>query len=139
MKDGPTKEGPTTRTRRSPLRIATVVLGALFALQGLGWLAAPRRAAAGLGMPLLDGLGRSTQIGDFTAFFLVAGGLMLAGSRSGRAHLLAVPGFLLAMAAVARTLAWAVHGAELAAAFIAIEAAAAALLFTAAQRLDVPS
>lgn len=119
-----------------PLRIATALLGALFALQGLGWLAVPRRAAEGLGMPLLDGLGRSTQIGDFTSFFLVAGVLMLAGSRPGSAHLLAVPGALLAMAAVARTLAWALHGAEFAAAFIAIEAAAAALLFTASLRLE---
>lgn len=116
------------------MRIATTLLGVFFTLQGLGWLAAPRRAAAGLGMPLLDGLGRSTQIGDFASFFLVAGVLMLAGSRPGSAHLLAVPGAMLAMAAVARTLAWALHGAAFAAAFIAIEVAAAALLFAASLR-----
>jgi hypothetical protein len=116
------------------MRIATALLGVFFALQGLGWLAAPRRAAAGLGMPLLDGLGRSTQIGDFASFFLVAGVLMLAGSRPGSAGLLAVPGAMLATAAVARTLAWALHGAAFATAFIAIEVAAAALLFAASLR-----
>lgn len=118
------------------MRIATALLGVFFTLQGLGWLAAPRRAAAALGMPLLDGLGRSTQIGDFASFFLVAGVLMLAGSRPGGAHLLAVPGAMLAMAAVARTLAWALHGAAFAAAFVAIEVAAAALLFAASLRLE---
>jgi hypothetical protein len=121
---------------RSPLRIATVVLGAFFTLQGLGWLAIPARAAAGLGMPLLDGIGRSTQIGDLTSFFVVAGLLMLGGSRPGHANLLAIPGAMLGVAAIARVLAWALHGAAFATAFIAIEVAAAALLFTASRRLD---
>ena len=120
----------------SPLRIATVVLGAFFTLQGLGWLATPGRAAASLGMPLLDGMGRSTQIGDLTSFFLVAGLLMLGGSRPGHARLLSIPAMMLGVAAVARTLAWALHGAAFATPFIAIEVAVAALLFTASRRLD---
>lgn len=119
----------------SPIRIATIVLGAFFTLQGLGWLAIPARAAAGLGMPLLDGLARSTQIGDLTSFFVVAGLLMLGGSRPGHESLLSIPAMMLGVAAIARTLAWAVHGAAFATAFIAIEVAAAALLFTASRRL----
>ena len=59
------------------LRLAVQGLGVFFALQGVGWLVAPARLAASLGMPLLDGLGRSTQIGDFASFFLTAGGLLL--------------------------------------------------------------
>lgn len=89
---------------RSALRITTALLGAGFALQGVLWLVAPARAAAGLGMPLLDGVGRSTQIGDLSIFFLVAGGLMALGSRPGRARWLLVPAVLIGGAAVTRTL-----------------------------------
>ena len=58
---------------RSALRVAVTITGVGFTLQGLGWLIDPERAAAGLGMALLDGLGRSTQVGDFASFFLTAG------------------------------------------------------------------
>ncbi len=119
-----------------PLRIATMLLGALFTLQGLAWLADPERAARGLGMSLLDGIARSTQIGDLCALFLTAGATMLVGARPGRARLLYVPMGLFGVAAVARTLAWALHGAAFAATFVVIEIAVAALLLVAARRLD---
>jgi len=121
---------------RSVLRIATMLLGAFFALQGLVWIADPGRAAAGLGMSLQDGLGRSTQIGDLTALFLTAGATILVGSRPGRARLLYVPIGLFGVAAVARTVAWILHGAAFAGTFIAVELTAAAFLLVAARRLD---
>jgi hypothetical protein len=124
---------------RSRLRLAIVVLGVFFTLQGIGWLVDPARAAAGLGMPLLDGLARSTQIGDLAAFFLVAGATMLLGSRPGRARLLAVPAALVGGAAVTRTLAWLLQGADFAALFIAVEVVVGVTLLTAAQRLDTSS
>lgn len=123
---------------RSRLRLAVAVVGALFALQGIGWILVPGRAASGLGMPLLDGLGRSTQVGDFAAFFLVAGLTMLAGSRPGRASWLRFPAALIGGAAITRTLAWLLHGAAFAALFIPIELAVGALLWHAAARLDAP-
>lgn len=119
---------------RSRLRIVTVLLGIVFTLQGIGWLVTPLRAAAGLGMPLLDGLGRSTQIGDFAAFFLTLGVTVLLGSRPGRGQLLVVPGAMLGAAAVLRTLAWMLNGAAFATAFIFIEVVASAVLLTAARR-----
>ena len=119
---------------RSPLRIAAAVLGALFTLQGLGWLLLPARAAEGLGMPLLDGLGRSTQIGDLAAFFLVLGASTLLGVWRQRPVLLRVAAGLLGAAALGRTLAWALHGADFAGSFIAIELVAAAVLLAAAGR-----
>ena len=103
------------------LRIAVALIGLGFALQGVGWLAIPGQAAAGLGMPLLDGLGRSTQVGDFASFFLTAGITMLIGSRRGYSRLLYVPAGLLGGAAIARTLAWALHGADFAGFFIGVE------------------
>lgn len=121
---------------QSALRPATLVLGLLFVLQGLAWLADPARAASALGMPLLDGLARSTQVGDFAAFFLVAGGTMALGSRPGRARLLYVPAALIGGAAVTRTVAWALHGADFATTFILVEIATGLLLVTAARKLD---
>jgi hypothetical protein len=114
-------------TMRSPLRILTLLVGGFFALQGVGWLASPARAAAALAMPLLDGLGRSTQVGDFAAFFL---------ARPGRAPLLLVPAGILAAAAVSRTIAWAAHGAGFATAAITVELICAAFLAFASHRLD---
>jgi hypothetical protein len=114
----------------------TMLLGALLLLQGLLWLVAPERAAAALGMPLLDGLARSTQIGDLSVFFLVAGATALLGCRPGRARLLLVPAALLGGAAITRTLAWALHGAAFAAPFILVELIGAAVLLTAARRRD---
>lgn len=120
---------------RSPLRILTLVVGAFFVLQGLAWLANPASAAAGLAMPLLDGLARSTQVGDFAAFFLAIGATTLVGTRPGRAQLLLVPAGILGTAAVARALAWALHGAGFASVFIGVEVVAGAFLAFASQRL----
>jgi hypothetical protein len=118
------------------LRIVTRLMGAGFALQGVGWLVVPQRAAAGLGMPLLDGLGRSTQIGDFAAFFLTLGLGILAAVGLGRARLLYFPAALLGSAALCRSVAWAVHGAAFATTFIVVEIVAALLLLAAARQPD---
>lgn len=116
------------------LRLINRVLGAIFTLQGVAWLLVPERAAAGLGMPALDGLARSTQFGDFAAFFLTLGGSILLGNRPGQGHLLYFPAALLGTAAVCRTFAWAVHGAAFAATFIFVEVVACGLLLAAASQ-----
>lgn len=121
---------------RSRLRTITTVVGALFTLQGIGWLLAPARSAAGLGMPLLDGLARSTQIGDMSIFFLMAGLTILLGSRPGSAKMLYFPAALIGGAAITRTLAWLLHGADFAALFISVEVATGLLLSYAAANLD---
>lgn len=125
---------PEDSTMERLLRTIATLIGAGFALQGVGWLVAPERAAAGLGMVVLDGVGRSTQLGDFAAFFLTAGVTMLVGARPGRGSLLYVPAGLLGSAAVGRTVAWALHGAAFASTFIAVEVAASALLLAVARR-----
>jgi len=121
---------------RSPLRIVTFLVGVGFTLQGVGWLAVPGRAAAGLGMPVLDGLARSTQFGDFAAFFLTLGVSILVAITVNRARLLYFPAGLLASAAFGRTVAWAIHGAAFATVFILVEIAASVLLIAAARRLS---
>ncbi len=87
-------------------------------------------------MPLLDGLDRSTQVGDFAAFFLTAGITMLIGTRPGRARVLLFPAGLIGGAALMRTLAWLLQGADFAFAFIAVEVATGAILYRAAGQGD---
>ena len=121
---------------RWALRIATIVMGAGFTLQGVAWLVAPGRAAASLGMPVLDGLARSTQFGDFAAFFLTLGMSILAGIRPGQARVLYFPAGLLGSAALCRSVAWAVHGAAFATTFISVEIVGCFLLLAAARRVE---
>lgn len=118
------------------LRMIVTLLGAFFALQGLGFLVAPQRAVESLGMPLLDGVARSTQLGDFAAFFLVAGIGILYGSRPGNARALLFPAALIGGAAVTRTLAWLLQGADFAAMFIAVEVITGVILYRAANTID---
>jgi hypothetical protein len=119
---------------RSTRRFVTGLIGTGFALQGVGWLVAPNWAAGALGMPVLDGLGRSTQFGDFAAFFLTLGVSILAGARPGCARLLYFPAGLLGSAAFGRTIAWAIHGAAFAATFIVVEVTASVFLLVAARQ-----
>jgi len=110
-----------------------MILGVIFSLQGVAWMIDPASSASGLGMPLLDGLARSTQVGDFSAFFLTAGATILLGLRRGWSRLLVAPAILLASAAVMRSLAWALHGADFAWLFITVEIAAAGVIVTVAR------
>jgi len=121
---------------RTTLRILTILMGAGFALQGVGWLVAPDRAAASLGMPVLDGLARSTQFGDFAAFFLTLGVSILIGIRPGHVRSLYFPAALLGSAALCRTIAWAVHGAAFATTFILVEVVGSLLLLALARHVE---
>jgi hypothetical protein len=121
---------------QTALRWISRVLGAFFLLQGVGWLVNPAGAARGLAMPLLDGLARSTQVGDFAAFFLAIGATALAGSRAGHARLLFVPASILGTAALGRTLAFALHGAGFATTFVLVEVVCGGVFALAATTLD---
>ena len=61
------------------IRSLTLLPGVLFIGISLRWLIDPEAAAASIGMPLLDGIARSSQIGDLGAFFLAAGSMLLLG------------------------------------------------------------
>jgi hypothetical protein len=102
---------------------------------GVRWMVDPSAAAAQLGMPLLDGVARSSQVGDMTAFFLTTGILMLTALVTGRRGYFFAPALLLGLTAVARTVAWMVHDAALAMHLIAPEVIIAVLLLLASYRL----
>ena len=122
-------------------RIIPAVLGVFFLLQGLMWLANPGGAAEGLGMPLLEGAARSTQIGDLSGFFLCLGGFAAYGAWARNPSFVRCAALLVGSVAITRTIAWAAHGAAFTTQFIVIEVVCGATLFFCAGRLadDAPS
>ena len=102
-------------------RVLAVLVALLMGSLAVRWLFDPASAAESLGMPLLDGIGRSTQVGDFSAFFVSATVLCLVGAIRQETSWLYSTALLLGTAALFRTTAWAFHGASLAIASIVAE------------------
>ena len=93
-------------------RILSGIIGLFMLYTCVGWLVNPANAAAGLAMPLLEGMGGNTQIGDFTSFFFTAGVFACIGAyRSEHAWLYATIS-LLGSAAIFRSLAVVTHGSD---------------------------
>ena len=103
------------------LNVVVALLAALLISIGVRWLVDPAGAAEGLGMVLLDGAGRASQIGDGGSFFLGTGTMMLVGVITRRPPLLVAGGVMIGAVALFRVLAWAVHGAAFTAEPIVIE------------------
>lgn len=117
------------------LRVLVCFLAAIFIMSGIAWYVDPARAAGRLGMPLLDGVGRSSQIGDLSAFFIVMGSCLLVGVIT-RNRSWFYPGILLlGLAAVGRILAWLLHDAALAADLIGVELFCTVVFLYAARRV----
>ncbi|MFU8764862.1 MAG: hypothetical protein ACNA7T_10080 [Haliea sp.] len=117
------------------LRILSGLFGLLFGINCLSWLLDPARAAATLGMPLLEGVGRNTQIGDFTAFFFTLTVMIGLGVWRRQAQPLLGACLLLGSAAVFRLLSALLHDATLAPVSVAVEVVATAVLLAYALRL----
>lgn len=117
------------------LQAVLVAPAILFIVMGLRWLVDPAGAAEQLGMPLLDGVGLSSQIGDLAAFFLLIGLFVLTGIVTSERRWFYAPVALLLLAAVSRVLAWALHDAALAVPQIGTELIIAALLWFVSGRL----
>ncbi len=122
-----------------PFRIVAGVIGLFFLLQGLNWLVDPAGAADALGMPLLEGVGRSTQIGDISGFFLCLGGFALFGAYRLDPTWLRAAGCLVGLVAITRTIAWGVHDAAFPVEFIVAEVVTGSLLLIAASRVESPT
>jgi hypothetical protein len=117
------------------LKIVTALPALLFIFVGLRWLLAPAGVAAEFGMPLLDGLGGSTQIGDIGAFFLGSGLMVLIGLATEKREWLYAATLLVGGAAVFRTAAWLLHDMPFAVPQVGIEVAMTALLLFTASRM----
>ena len=93
-------------------RILSGLIGALMLWNCLWWVLDPATSAKELGMPLLEGLGGNSQIGDFTAFFFTAGLFACIGAYRAEHTWLYTTISLLGSAAVFRSYAVIVHGSE---------------------------
>ena len=102
-------------------RVLAGICGFIFTMSGVQWIVQPEAAAKAVGMPLLDGIARSTEIGDLGAFFLASGGMILYGTIKKQKNWLLAPAIIVGSAAVCRTLAYLVQGADFATQFIAVE------------------
>ena len=93
-------------------RILSGFVGLFMLWTCLGWLMDPEAAAMGLAMPLLEGMGGNTQIGDFTSFFFTAGLFACIGAYKAEYTWLYASISLLGSAAIFRSLAVVLHGSE---------------------------
>ena len=119
-------------------RICKVILlfaAVLFLVIGLRWLVNPDGIVPEFGVVLGDGLGRSTQVGIFSAFFLTLGFCVLMALVSGRRVWYYPPVMLLLLTAPGRLLSWVAHDAAVALGLIGIEVVVAALLLAASRWL----
>ena len=120
------------------LRVLVILPAILFVVTGLRWAIDPQGAAAFLGMTMMDGLGRSSQIADVGALFLSMGLMILMAVVTSRRSWFYAPALMLAVAATYRILAWLFHGAPLATEQVTVEVIITLLLLFAATRLSKP-
>jgi len=115
---------------------ALALLPALaFLFTGLSWLTQPESAAASLGLPLLDGVARSSQIGDMAAFFLSGSFMIFIGLITEKRIWLQAPAMVVGLTAICRILAWLLHDAALPMNLIAPEIIFCLILLLVASRL----
>ena len=106
---------------KNVLRIVVGLIGILFFLNGLQWIISPANVAESLGMPLLEGVGLSTQIGDLGSFFITVGAMTLIGAITTTRHWFYAPSMLLLVAALYRTLSTLLYGAPFVMSAILVE------------------
>ncbi len=107
----------------------------LFLSMGIRWLVNPEGIAPQLGLTIETGAGLSSQIGDFSSFFLVLGLSILLGLVTGKRVWFYPAAMLLLIAAAGRLIAWIVHGAALVPQAIVFEIVVALLVLAGARFL----
>jgi hypothetical protein len=117
------------------LRLLVILVAVLFVVTGLRWATDPATAASALGMSLMDGVGRSAQIGDVGALFLSMGMMILIGLITARRSWFYAPALMLCLVALLRVLAWLLHDAALVMDMILLEIVVATILVVAAPSL----
>jgi hypothetical protein len=109
-------------------RILSGIVGLFMLWTCWGWIMDPGMAAAGLAMPLLEGMGGNTQIGDFTSFFFTAGLFACIAAFRAEHVWLYTPISLIGSTAIFRSLAVVTHGSDPFIMAIGIEIVMAAVL-----------
>ncbi len=121
---------------KNVLRIVAGLVGICFFFIGLQWIISPANVAEFLGMPLLEKVGRSTQIGDLGSFFITVGAMTLIGAITTTRHWFYAPSMLLLVAALYRTLSTLLHGAPFVMSAIVFEVSVGLFLMFAGLRIE---
>ena len=122
---------------KNVLRIVAGLVGILFFLNGLQWIISPANVAESLGMPLLEGVGLSTQIGDLGSFFITVGAMTLIGAITTTRHWFYAPSILLLVAALYRTLSTVLYGAPFVMSAILVEVVVGLFLIFAGSKISI--
>ena len=107
--------------RQISARLLSLIPGLIFLIQAYAWVTNPSKASNDLGMIYLEGIGRSTQIGDFSAFFISVSIFCLLGSIFKNISFLFAAVIVLSSAATMRIIAWQIYDASFAPTFIIVE------------------
>ena len=121
---------------KNVLRIVAGLVGILFFFIGLQWIISPANVAESLGMPVLEGVGLSTQIGDLGSFFITVGAMTLIGAITTTRHWFYAPSMLLLVAALYRTLSTLLYGAPFVMSAIVFEVSVGLFLIFAGSRIE---
>ena len=121
---------------KNVLRVIAGLAGTLFFLNGLQWIINPASVADSLGMPLLEGVGLSTQIGDLGSFFITVGAMTLIGAITTTRHWFYAPSMLLLVAALYRTLSTILYGAPFVMSAIVVEISIGLFLIFAGSKIS---
>ena len=87
-------------------------------------------------MPLLEGVGLSTQIGDLGSFFITVGAMTFIGAITTIRHWFYAPSMLLLVAALYRTLSTLLYGAPFVMSAIVVEVSVGLFLIFTGSRIE---
>jgi hypothetical protein len=103
------------------IKFLVLVPGLLMLNNAVMFVISPAGVAGDLGMPLLEGIGLSTQLADLGAFFTFSALLIFYGVLNSKGEYLRINALLLGLAAILRVTAWGVNGAAFATELIVAE------------------
>lgn len=117
--------------------IFLIIPAIFFLFTGFQWLVIPENAASSLMMPLLEGAGLCSQIGDIGGMFLAMGLLVMGAITTKRKDLLLSVAVLLSCVVVYRLLAFTLHSATLTIQLVLFEMVLAIWFFVASRYMSV--
>ena len=117
------------------LKLLVLIPAIIFVVTGIRWFVAPAEVASSFGLALSEGTGLSSQVGDFSSFFITLGSCMLIALIIERRSWYYPPMMLLTITAIGRIIAWLLHDATLAVSQIMIEVTVALILLLASRHL----
>ena len=118
------------------IKIIAAVPGIPMLVNALMFILQPETVTAGLGMPLLEGVGLSTQLADLGAFFTFSALLIFYGVLKSNGEYLRIVALLLGLTAILRAVAWVINDAALASTLIGAEILLVVWLWISAKYID---